>query len=295
MGEGVVLRSVGIHNGEFHADEVTACALLVLCDLVDRDKIVRTRDHDKLDRCEYICDVGGLYDSSRKNFDHHQSEYQGMLSSAGMMLKYLFEEDFFTEDEMVLLRDTLVHGVDLHDNGCPLESVGITTFSNVITNFNPIVYSSTREEQDAAFLEALDFTCSHLRRLLERHRYIRSYRKIVADCMNKNKDCLVFEDSIPWLDNFFELGGEDHSAKFVIMPSYQGWKLRGIPPTNDERMQVRVQLPEEWAGLLEEDLQEVSGIPGAIFCHKGRFISVWKTREGAEKAYQIVMEKNNLG
>ena len=54
-------------------------------------------------------------------------------------------------------------------------------------------------------------------------------------------------------------------------------------------MNVRLPLPAEWAGLLEEDLGRVSGIPGGIFCHKGRFISVWETRESALKALKYTL------
>jgi len=54
-------------------------------------------------------------------------------------------------------------------------------------------------------------------------------------------------------------------------------------------MKVRFPLPQEWAGLIDEELKEASGIPGAIFCHKGRFISVWETREDALKALEYVL------
>jgi uncharacterized UPF0160 family protein len=92
------------------------------------------------------------------------------------------------------------------------------------------------------------------------------------------------------MDAFFELGGERHPATFVIMPVTGGWKLRGIPPTNDDRMRVRVPLPAVWAGLMDEALTKVSGIPGAIFCHKGRFISMWKTKEEALSALKQVLK-----
>ncbi len=59
------------------------------------------------------------------------------------------------------------------------------------------------------------------------------------------------------------------------MPSGGHWKLRGIPPNSEEKMKVRLPLPLEWAGLLDEDLKSASGISGAIFCHKGRFISLF--------------------
>ena len=55
-------------------------------------------------------------------------------------------------------------------------------------------------------------------------------------------------------------------------------------------MKVRAQLPLAWAGLLEEDLERVSGIPGALFCHKERFISVWQTKEAALLALKAVLK-----
>jgi uncharacterized UPF0160 family protein len=75
------------------------------------------------------------------------------------------------------------------------------------------------------------------------------------------------------------------------MPAGPHWKLRGIPPSMSERMKVRKPLPEKWAGLHEEDLKKVSGIDGAVFCHKGRFISIWKTREDAIRALHIALQR----
>ena len=106
---------------------------------------------------------------------------------------------------------------------------------------------------------------------------------------------MIFEKSIPWLENFFDLGGEKHPAKFLIMPSGPHWKLRGIPPNLEERMKVRVPLPEEWAGKSDEELHAASGIEGAIFCHKGRFISIWETKEDAMRAYEYIKKKGALG
>lgn len=112
--------------------------------------------------------------------------------------------------------------------------------------------------------------------------------------MEKNKICLFFEEALPWLESFFALGGKDHSALFVIMPSQGHWKLRGIPPDYEHRMQVRVPLPQQWAGLLSEQLQQKSGIKGAIFCHKGRFISVWQTKEDAIQALRYVLRQEGI-
>ena len=102
------LRTLGTHDGSFHADEVTAAALLLVFNRIDRHQIIRSRDLKELDECEYVCDVGGLYDPFRKRFDHHQLGYQGELSSAGMVLLYLFEQGTIDQKKFNFLRQSLV-------------------------------------------------------------------------------------------------------------------------------------------------------------------------------------------
>ena len=103
-------RSCGVHDGSFHADEVTAIALLVQAGLIDLDKVVRTRDENRLAACDFVCDVGGVYDPSNRRFDHHQVDYEGRLSSAGMVLQYLKENNFFSKEyaDSVVLLSTLL-------------------------------------------------------------------------------------------------------------------------------------------------------------------------------------------
>ena len=283
-------RSCGVHDGTFHADELTACALLMLFDLIDEEKIIRTRDLDLLATCEYVCDVGGVFNPDQKLFDHHQADYEGPLSSAGMILEYLKNNQMITLDEYNFFNQSLVMGVDAHDNGRDPLTPGVCSFSHVISNFTPIHYDCSPEEQNQAFLRALKFTFEHLHRLLERFKYSQSCRETIAECMEKSKECLIFDQNIPWIETFFELNGVVHPALFVIMPSGNHWKLRGIPPTYQDRMKVRCPQPKQWAGLLNDELKRVSGIPGAIFCHKGRFISVWETREDALRALDYTLK-----
>jgi uncharacterized UPF0160 family protein len=284
-------RSVGIHDGTFHADEVTACALLHLFNLIDSDKIRRTRDSKVLSQCEYVCDVGGIYDPDKKLFDHHQAEYKGKMSSAGMILLYLHDTGHLNTQDYNFFNNSLILGVDAHDNGVGPLLPGVCTYSQLISNFTPIKYDSIPETQNQAFMEAFHFAYSHLHRLWERHKYVQSCKETVREVMQQMQECLIFEQSIPWMESFFELDGANHPAKFLIMPSGNHWKLRGIPPTLRQSMQVRIPLPEEWAGHLNTELKEITQIPGAIFCHKERFISVWKTKEDALKALKIVLKK----
>lgn len=287
----MIPRSLGTHDGSFHADEVTACALLLLFNLIDKDKIVRTRNNQELKNCDFVCDVGGVYDPQRRLFDHHQSEYQGELSSAGMVWQYLKDQKIIDQHTYDFFNRSLIWGVDAHDNGRLHLEAGSCSFSQVITNFVPPVYDAPKEMQNHAFFEAVDFAYGHVKRLLERLRYIESCKEKVAASMSKQDRVLYFEQAMPWMESFFEMGGEAHPALFVVMPSGGHWKLRGIPPSLDERMKVRVPLPQEWAGLLNDELKAASGIPGAIFCHKGRFISVWETKEDVDKALDYILNR----
>lgn len=288
----MIPRSVGTHDGTFHADEVTACALLLLFDQIDRSNIYRTRDPSILTRCEYVCDVGGMYNPSQKRFDHHQSDYQGTLSSAGMIWKYFCDVKIISKALYDYVNRSLIIGIDAHDNGKVCQEMGTCNFSHVISNYVPLQYDVEPEEQKKSFFEAVDFVIGHLNRLVQRYHYILECRTLVEQAMKSKTKWILFEKAIPWMDSFFDMGGKDHPALFVIMPSGGNWKLRGIPPSNDLKMQVRIPLPAEWAGLQDEELKKISGIPGAIFCHKGRFISVWETKEDALKALKNIIERN---
>ena len=263
-------RSLGIHNGVFHADEVAATALLILYDLIDRDKIKRTRDPKVLEECEFVCDVGGIYDPSKKRFDHHQSSYDGPLSSAGMVLLYLKENKFLSSEEYSFFNHSIIKGVDDHDNGRSPQNPGICTFSHVIANFSPVSYECSEEELLEAFFHAMDFTIGHLRRIHERFLFNKKCREEVSAAMKRGNLCLFFDRALPWLENFFSLNGVNHPALFLIMPASNHWKLRGIPPDLEHRMQVRLPLPEKWiiidkmALALEELRKELLLLNAAI-------------------------------
>jgi uncharacterized UPF0160 family protein len=253
-------KSFGTHNGHFHADEVTAGALLILFDLVKKDLIFRTREEDVLQRCEYIGDVGGKYDSEKKLFDHHQADYQGSLSSAGMVLLYLKRQKIISPDLYEFLNRSFVLGVDAHDIGNVKLKVGSCSFSQIIETFVPLGEEVDDIEMDRSFFEALSFTINFLKRLLNRFYYFQETKKIVKKHMETKDRFIIFDHALSWVESFFELGGKEHPALFIIMPSRDQWKLRAIPPSYEERMNVRVPLPKEWAGLRGEKLKEVSGI-----------------------------------
>ena len=66
------------HDGSFHADDVFACASLLL--LLEKKgkkfEIIRTRDEEMLKKGDYVFDIGRVYDANKNRFDHHQSNFK---------------------------------------------------------------------------------------------------------------------------------------------------------------------------------------------------------------------------
>lgn len=58
------------HDGQFHADEVTAISILNY--LYPNNVIIRTREQKIIDTADMTLDVGGVYNHEQKKYDHHQ-------------------------------------------------------------------------------------------------------------------------------------------------------------------------------------------------------------------------------
>ena len=74
--------------------------------------------------------------------------------------------------------------------------------------------------------------------------------------------------------------GADHLL-FVVTPRDGGDWTIGTIRAHDDGFEVRADLPAAWAGLTDADLEAASGVPGAKFCHKGRFIAAAGSRDAA--------------
>jgi len=273
----------GTHSGGFHADDVLALALI----RVFRDpaaSIVRTRDLDRLAACDVVFDVGGEFDPAAGRFDHHQSDYQGDRSSAGMILDWLRDEDCVDEDVADALRAELVDYVDAVDNGRQTPAAGVPCFSSLVG-----MTTNGAVDMDARYLAAVAFAEHVVAGIRDGVLSVRRAREIVWAAMDEAvaQGCrtLFLEDYVPWKRAYFERGGEDHPTDFVVFPAEGAWRIMAIPPQPGS-FANKVPLPEAWAGLVDEDLSEVVGVAGARFCHKNRFIAVFATREGALEAMQ---------
>ena len=150
------------HNGQFHADEVTAVALLHLFDKINLSEvnITRTRDQLVIEQADIVLDVGELYDEQSLRFDHHQI-VGGSVSSAGLVWAWIKQSHSQEYPEI----DALIKAVDAHD--CGLQMMPDFSFPHIIASYNNRdPFAETL--QIIAFNKALAVALSLLQSLIEK-------------------------------------------------------------------------------------------------------------------------------
>lgn len=167
---------VTIHNGKFHADEVVACALInnyvgkIAHITRTRNETVFQKDLESNDH--FVVDVGGKYDPSKLNFDHHQGNMTLTskdaqrrdipMSSTGLIFKFLVDNDLIdlSEASIEAIRLEFIVPIDAADNGI---------YENPISDF---VSSFNRgdEENDDCFENALNVMIEYVKNIDYKYR-----------------------------------------------------------------------------------------------------------------------------
>jgi uncharacterized UPF0160 family protein len=112
---------------------------------------------------------------------------------------------------------------------------------------------------------------------LDRARILAQAQEALAE----GETVLVLERGGSWQSPVIAANAEASTGiDFVVYPDPRGqWMIQCVPPTEGS-FDKRLPLPEEWAALRDQELQALTGVADAIFCHPGRFIAGAATREG---------------
>jgi uncharacterized UPF0160 family protein len=278
---------VATHDGPFHADDVMAYALIrTFWD--DEADVVRTRDPQRIARATIAVDVGGIYDPEKLRFDHHQSPYQGPLSSAGMVLDWLATVGRIDPELAGRLRSGVMDYLDAVDNGRTAPKPDVPCFPRIVEALNQPARSHAAFDQ--GYRQAAAFAEAWLRGLVAEHEKVLTARIVVKDAMERataaGTRLIELPEYVPWKGVYFENGGAEHPTDYVLHPGTDGtWRVVAIPPRPGDFGQKRP-LPAAWAGLSDAELEAVTGVKGSMFCHKNQFIAVFRTREAALEALE---------
>lgn len=285
------------HSGNFHTDEVFACAALsILHD--GAVEIFRSRDPRVWATGAYVVDVGGEYDSARGLFDHHQEGGAGERSNGipysalGLVWKEFGEKISGSPYVARMIDERLVQPIDSGDNGIKTFDVSGEAspyiIQDMVASFRP-GWNEKRTE-DEGFYEAVEVAKIILSREIIRTQTEEEGKKHAEAAYERavDKRIIILEDHFPW----YEALGSKPEPLYVVKPDRGGlgkWKLETV---RDEMhaFKNRKDLPKAWAGKMGDELAKVSGVPDALFCHNKLFVAVAGSKEGALKLAQLAVD-----
>lgn len=285
------------HSGRFHSDDVFAAATLSL--LHPRDiEVVRSRDPEVWATGDIVFDVGGEYDEARGRFDHHQEGGAGKrpngvpYSSFGLIWKHYGAQLAGGADVAKVIDERLVQPIDSGDNGVETFSVLGSTAPYLIQDAIGSFGSGWNEvrTEDEGFIEALEIAKKILARniLLSKSIAEGKYLTEEAYARAEDKRIVILDYQYPW----HEALSAHSEPLYVVLPQRGdacGWKVEAV--RSDPRMfQNRKNFPAAWAGKINQELAEITGVLDATFCHNNRFVVVARSKEGAIALAKLAVE-----
>ncbi len=299
------IKKLITHDGSFHSDDIFAAATLSI--LLEKKgetfEIIRTRDPEIIKTGDYVFDVGGIYDAETNRFDHHQIGGAGKnvsfvgepgieYSSFGLVWKKFGLEVCGSQKVADIINKKLVSPIDAHDNGMDLVENKYDVTPYHIQHFFSSMNLTWREENvsnDEMFLESVEIAKKILwREIIQIKDALLAEEKIVSIYQSTtDKRIIVLDDTYPYehvLNNFSE-------PLFIIYPrkTNNAWGVKAIRG-DLKSFKNKKDLPGSWGGLKDQELQKVSGVKDAVFCHRALFMAVAKSKEGAIKLAQIAVE-----
>jgi len=294
------------HSGGFHADDVLST--VVLQRLFPQARVIRSRDAGWLvpapDRIIY--DEGRAYDPGLRIFDHHQRGAPlraggRPYSSFGLIWRH-FGADYLAALGVPAGDAAAVHEridarfvlpVDLMDNGA-LDPAGAGALADLtlpvlVESLKPPFDARNPQADTAAFRRATGIAAAFLEAAVAQAAAGLRAGALVARALAAAGGGRVLE--LPAALPFHEAlaaPGAGHPW-FVVHPRGDGWVLNGIRRAPDT-FALRADLPAAWAGLSGAALEAATGVPGARFCHRGRFLAVADSRDSVLRLAALAVE-----
>lgn len=286
------------HAGKFHADEVFGTILLEK--MFNDIRLIRLPEVDNIDlQNKIVYDIGG------GEFDHHQIGGNGQRESGikyaafGLLWKkfgreYLKKLNVVDIEECFRLFDkNFVQFVDAGDNDqIKYENIDIklVTLSDIIEGFNP----NWNEDVDVneKFYKALDIAKIIFDNKIESTISKCAAKEFVEEAIEKSENGIMILDKyIPYQEFILESKNKKaNNILYVVFKSNRkGYTVRAVAKELGS-FENRKKFPEAWAGLRNEELQKVSGVKTATFCHNAGFICVADEFEDALKLAKLAVE-----
>lgn len=249
-----------VHAGTFHADDAFAVALVLAA--AGRDIPVK--------RCysvpEGLPDTVVVADIGQGKYDHHQEDVRRRenghkYAACGLLYEDLQEDLFLTEEAREDFLNRYILPIEDADNG--ISNNPLTAY---VDDMNPDW--DRPEESDSRFRNAVNLFLNLVREAQRKDRAaVRADKLLDAAIAGAEGKVVLLDKPMPWqtkvcrTDNLF----------VVYYSMRQEWTLR-CTPVKPGSFAVRYPLPP-----MEE-------MEGCEFCHTGRFLATFDTKEHALNA-----------
>ena len=279
------------HSGTFHADDVFAS--IILSKIKSEIIIYRAQEYrDKPKEGVIVYDIGG------GSFDHHQfggngSRENGVKYAACGLIwkkfgKELLKKYDVSEIDYVwnYIDQNLIQFIDSNDNG-QLPKLN-TEYRNVHLSYMISLFNSKWDEEvdsDEKFLKAIEFAMNFFDEfLIDTFSKMKAKDEVDIAIENAKDGTMILENNVPWKE--FLLKSENPNAKninYVIFPSKRGGYNVYAVPLELGSFANRKDLPKDWRGLRDKELQDITGVASARFCHNAGFLCSCEEKDDAIK------------
>lgn len=284
------------HGGVFHADDVMATVMLEkIFGYVTVCRVLEVPND--LAPNVIVYDIGG------GKWDHHQKGGNGErkngvpYAASGLIWRdFGFDviKKHYKNINVYEVWDSvdkmLIQGIDATDNGVAnnanRQDVSTMSICQQISNYNP-----TWDEEgdyDTAFIKACISARETLSNVIKKAVSASKAKGFVKEAIEKSSNhIMILPKFVPWQRHLYlSTNPKAMDIWFVIYPSLRGgynWQT----VTTDLKNHIPMKsVPKEWYGLKGEELQKVTGVNTAIFCHDGGFVGSAETMQDAIKMAQ---------
>ncbi len=287
------------HDGKFHADDVFSVAVL---DILYRGqiKVIRTRAEKYFTKGDIVLDVSMKSDGD-KYFDHHQQGGAGErpngipYASFGLIWKK-FGKALVSSDEVFKRFDRkMVQVIDADDNGKKIftstDPVTIRLYGipEIIDAYNPLAAGEpSPSDYDQNFAVAVEFAKVCIKNELRKiEDTVKGETQAIQDWQRSDDQRYVVLTS---MRSFGEAFINKPQVLYAISEREKGkWAVSALRLGPGDYT-PRKPLPEAWAGKRDKELEQVTGVKGAVFCHRGRFMAATDSKDAALALVKLALQ-----
>ena len=297
------MKKIITHNGRFHADEIFAVATIMLAFPEEKFDVVRTRDEENIKTADFVLDVGGIHDTSKNRFDHHQTGKAGIrengiyYASFGLVWNKFGEKVSESLEVSKKVEERLVVPIDANDNGIKISTSSINpiqdyTISDMIASFVP-----TNFESSLLLGQHFSYLVTVAKEIIKREVNLaqaqiaeeKIIEKAYSDSIDK-KIIVLPQRCSSVSENIFV---DKETLVFIYQGLEGNWHAICTRKSYNS-FDCKIYFPEGWGGLRDKDFIEKSGVKDAVFCHTVRHLSVAKSKEGAIEMAKIAVREMNI-